>query len=100
MSSESAAGILSTTIKNSTGSEEGCPVCITRVTASSKVNFSKLLDEEKEMRFRNMSKEIKHLRRKLRILEAKMSGGNDKGEVPSALLLMEEKPEDIFLQAE
>lgn len=30
------------------------------------------MDEEKELRFKNMSKEIKHLRRKLRSLDSKI----------------------------
>lgn len=56
--------------KSNTQSEP-CPICISRVTASSKVNFTKLNDEEKELRFRNMSREIKHLRRKLRALDGR-----------------------------
>ena len=49
-----------------------CPVCVARVTASSKVNFSKLQPDERDLRFRNMSREIKSLRRKVRSLSDKL----------------------------
>jgi hypothetical protein len=42
-----------------------------RVSAFSKVNFSKLKEEEKELRLKNMAKLVKRLRRKVRNLEMK-----------------------------
>ena len=42
-----------------------------RTSASSKVNFSKLSAEEKELRCANMAKKIKKLRRRCRILKGK-----------------------------
>lgn len=40
-----------------------------RITASSKVNFSKLSPKEQKMRYINQKSEIKHLRRKLQKIE-------------------------------
>eukprot|EP00347_Sterkiella_histriomuscorum_P023345 403335000 len=42
-----------------------------RVSSSSKVNFSKLQDKEKIIRFKNMAKEIKALKKKLRLMKAR-----------------------------
>eukprot|EP00347_Sterkiella_histriomuscorum_P014259 403361565 len=42
-----------------------------RVSSSSKVNFSKLQDAEKIMRLKNMAKEIKALKKKLRLMKAR-----------------------------
>jgi hypothetical protein len=52
-------------------SEDPTPAKV-RVLASSKVNFSKLNDEEKEMRCHNLAKEVKQLRRKIRNMEGKV----------------------------
>ena len=46
-----------------------------RTSASSRVNFSKLTAEEKERRCQNMSKEVKSLRRKIKLLEQKITTG-------------------------
>ena len=56
------------------------------------------MDEEKELRFKNMSKEIKHLRRKMRAMEGKLPNQN-LVELPQENE-GDEKPEDIYLQAE
>eukprot|EP00347_Sterkiella_histriomuscorum_P015720 403355934 len=42
-----------------------------RVSSSSKVNFSKLQDTEKIIRLKNMAKEIKALKKKLRLMKAR-----------------------------
>eukprot|EP00347_Sterkiella_histriomuscorum_P015866 403355387 len=42
-----------------------------RVSSSSKVNFSKLLETEKIIRLKNMAKEIKALKKKLRLMKAR-----------------------------
>lgn len=40
-----------------------------RIAAKSRVNFSKLLDHDKELRFRNMAKKIKRLKAQNRALK-------------------------------
>lgn len=42
-----------------------------RISAFSKVNFSKLNGEEKDLRLKNLAKIVKHLRKKIRTYEAK-----------------------------
>jgi hypothetical protein len=44
-----------------------------RISTESKVNFTKLTEEEKKARFLNMAKKIKSLKARIRLLEAKVS---------------------------
>lgn len=57
-----------------------------RISAYSKVNFSKLNPEEKDLRLKNLAKIVKHLRKKIRSYETKneenqksLIGKNEKG---------------------
>lgn len=63
-----------------------------RTSARSRVNFSKLSTDEKEVRCLNLAKEIKMLRRKVRRLEEKLLHKNSK--VNSAQM---SKPENQLL---
>ena len=45
-----------------------------RISAGSKVNFSKLSEKEKNARFKNMAKMIKGLKSKIRVLRRKYEG--------------------------